>query len=224
MGLQDDSTARPATTARGARTRRLILDVAGELFSQTAVSQVRIEDIAEGAGVSVGTLYKHFTNKQGILLAFTTEAIDEFEARLEEARANASPLMRVYAVGDAYSAFAREHPVSYRFMVLRAMQPDDSPELKEIQADLSRRTQLLVLQVATDLKEAMDAGETPRVPIDEMITFLWAFWYGMTSLMIRRDGSAIPQELADRSIERGRDLIRRAAAHFEAHPEPLPPL
>lgn len=206
---------------KSVRTRRAILDAAGQIFTNRDVNSVKVEEIAEAAGVSVGTLYKHFTSKQGILLAFVSDSMDIIEVYMEEARRLPNPLDRVYAAGDAYVRFAIERPESVRFSAVRVMQPDRSPELVEIHQALSARTQKLVLGIATDLKEAMTKGQTPAVPIEEIMLFLWALWNGMTSLMVRQDGTAIPAETAQRSLELAREMLRRAALHFVEHPEPL---
>lgn len=207
---------------KSVRTRRAILDAAGLIFTNRDVNGVKVEEIAEAAGVSVGTLYKHFTSKQGILLAFVSDAMDIVERYMAEARELPNALDRVYAAGDAYVRFAIERPEAVRFSAVRVMQPDRSPELAEIHQALSARTQKLVLGIATDLKEAMTKGQTPSVPIDEIMLLLWALWNGMTALMVRQDGTAIPAEAAQRSLELAREMLRRAAAHVVEHPEPLP--
>lgn len=207
---------------KSVRTRRAILDAAGKIFTNRDVNSVKVEEIAEAAGVSVGTLYKHFTSKQGILLAFVSDAMDIVEVYMAEARQLPTALDRVYAAGDAYIRFAIERPEAVRFSAVRVMQPDRSPELVEIHQALSARTQKLVLGIATDLKEAMTKGQTTSAPIDEVMLFLWALWNGMTGLMVRQDGTAIPAEAAQRSLELAREMIRRASAHAIEHPEPMP--
>ena len=207
---------------KSVRTRRAILDAAGQIFANRDVNAVKVEEIAEAAGVSVGTLYKHFTSKQGILLAFVSDSMDIVERYMEEARQLPTALDRVYAAGDAYVRFAIERPEAVRFGAVRVMQPDRSPELVEIHQALSARTQKLVLGIATDLKEAMTKGQTTPAPIDEVMLFLWALWNGMTALMVRQDGTAIPAEAAQRALELARETMRRASAHAIEHPEPLP--
>lgn len=219
-GAPSSNGATPAAT-KSARTRRSILDAAGLIFAKRDVNSVKVEEIAEAAGVSVGTLYKHFTSKQGILLAFVSDGMDIMERYMAEARSLPVALDRVYAAGDAYIRFAVERPEAVRFAHVRVMHPDPSPELAEIHQALSARTQKLVLGIATDLKEAMTAGQATVAPIDEMMLFLWALWNGMTSLMIRQDGTAIPPEAAERALELARDIMRRAGMHAKEHPEPL---
>lgn len=58
------------------RTSR-ILTSASRLFRDTGYGAVRIEDIAQAAEVSVGTLYNYFANKGDLLLAIVSMEVEE---------------------------------------------------------------------------------------------------------------------------------------------------
>lgn len=58
------------------RTRR-ILEAASRLFRDHGYGAIRIEDIAAGAEVSVGTLYNYFANKGDLLLAIVSMEVEE---------------------------------------------------------------------------------------------------------------------------------------------------
>ena len=58
------------------RTRRII-EVASRLFREHGYGAIRIEDIAAGAEVSVGTLYNYFANKGDLLLAIVSMEVEE---------------------------------------------------------------------------------------------------------------------------------------------------
>lgn len=58
------------------RTRR-ILEAASRLFRERGYGAIRIEDIAQAAEVSVGTLYNYFTNKGDLLLAIVSMEVEE---------------------------------------------------------------------------------------------------------------------------------------------------
>lgn len=208
------------TLSKSARTRSTILAAAGGIFTTHNVASVTVEQIAEAAGVSVGTLYTHFPSKQGLLLAFVSESFAVVEQGMAEAHALPKAIDRVCAAGDVYLKFAVENPAAMRFAVSRVLQLDPSPELQEINQELSDRTQRMVLTIAADAREMMSDAETPPVPIDEMMVFLWGLWNGVTGLVIRQDGTAIPPELAARALELARVTLKRAALHALEHPEP----
>lgn len=87
-----DEPAPPVTVAperaRGQRAdarrnHKRILEAARELFAEHGFD-AQIEQIAARAGVGVGTVYRHFPNKEDLLLALIDA---RFEALAEEARA-----------------------------------------------------------------------------------------------------------------------------------------
>jgi AcrR family transcriptional regulator len=59
--------ARPQ--ARGIATRRKLLQAAEALFARRGYESTGMADVAERAGVGVGTLYHHFPDKRALLLA-----------------------------------------------------------------------------------------------------------------------------------------------------------
>lgn len=65
-----------AATARGRRTRAKLLEAAAEVFAERGYSATRIADIVQRAGISQGAFYRHYPDKNAVLMAVTREAID----------------------------------------------------------------------------------------------------------------------------------------------------
>jgi AcrR family transcriptional regulator len=55
--------------ARALVTRRRLLEVAEQLFARAGYEGTSMADVAERAGVGVGTLYHHFPDKRALLVA-----------------------------------------------------------------------------------------------------------------------------------------------------------
>lgn len=71
-------SARQGLRARQKADRRQrILESASHLFQKMGYEAARIEDIAEGAELSVGTLYNYYTNKGDILVATVAMEVEE---------------------------------------------------------------------------------------------------------------------------------------------------
>ena len=75
-----ESPAPTRTPAQG-RRRAKVLDASEALFSAHGYSQVKMEDIAREAGVSLGTIYSYFGSKSGIMAALIEPATARMEAR-----------------------------------------------------------------------------------------------------------------------------------------------
>lgn len=63
---------------------RRILEAATTLFRQVGYDSARIEDIAEMAGVSVGTFYNYYKNKGDMLMATVSMEVEEVLAAGDE--------------------------------------------------------------------------------------------------------------------------------------------
>src|SRR3954451_5344424 len=70
-----------------AATRVKVLKTAGRLFRERGTHSVGVNEIAEVAGVSKLTLYRHFDSKEGLIQAFLEAGSDVMLGRLERAAA-----------------------------------------------------------------------------------------------------------------------------------------
>lgn len=59
-----------------ATTQRLLLDSAVTLFSQKGYAETTLQEIAEGAGLTKGALYHHFSGKEDLLRRLHDEMIE----------------------------------------------------------------------------------------------------------------------------------------------------
>ncbi len=76
-------------------TRDAILDAAASAFNTGGASAVRMEDIAAGAGIAVGTLYNYFRDRQSLvasLLRSRTQVLLDALDAAAEASEHAEPL------------------------------------------------------------------------------------------------------------------------------------
>jgi AcrR family transcriptional regulator len=88
--------ARARPQARGLATRRRILAAAETLFTRRGYEPTGMANVAERAGIGVGTLYHHFPDKRALLLALIDDWGDRELARSRDAGGvarlfNASP-------------------------------------------------------------------------------------------------------------------------------------
>lgn len=72
---EKDSTEEglPLREKAKAMYRQAILDAAEQVFGTKGIRGARIQDIAKVAGVSVGTVYNHFAQKDDIVIALATD-------------------------------------------------------------------------------------------------------------------------------------------------------
>lgn len=75
--LDVTETASRAGNSRGRRSRERLLAAAADCFGERGYSATRISDITAAAGMSQGAFYRHFKDKNDILVEALREPLDE---------------------------------------------------------------------------------------------------------------------------------------------------
>lgn len=91
-----------------AATRAKILEAATRLFYERGTLAVGVNEVAEAAGVSKVTLYRHFENKDDLVAEFLRRRSDRVSAWLRAVAAEASGPERVLALFDALERWFAE--------------------------------------------------------------------------------------------------------------------
>ncbi len=79
--------AEPRKIPRQERSRRLVarvLDEAARLFSERGYQETTTNHVAEAAGVSVGSLYQYFPNKDALVVAVAERHLDDAAQQMGE--------------------------------------------------------------------------------------------------------------------------------------------
>jgi AcrR family transcriptional regulator len=140
------------------RTRLTILEAARARFAGVGYEAATIRDIADAAGVSVGSVHAHFGDKQVLLLAcFHAQidaAVDEALSTLDEQAPLVDQL--VHCGRCLYRAYLR-HPALSREMVRTTLFPGpDTPDDEQLAHFLT--------EVARLHRLALERGELERLP------------------------------------------------------------
>ncbi len=167
-------------------TRAKIVRVAEHQAVALGLENVSMHSIARELGWSATALYRYFANKEAILAAARTAALDKLSDALEAAIAGPGDAWEVSrAVGDAYVAFAFENPDAYRLIFsLTQPNPADYPDFARA---LSRSRANMTLYV-----ERMVAGGGLETDPNVLGHLFWAGLHGLISLQMTgkiRDGA-----------------------------------
>ncbi|WP_422924620.1 TetR/AcrR family transcriptional regulator [Singulisphaera sp. PoT] len=132
-----------------------ILAAAARLFAERPFAEVRMGDIAEGAGVAKGTLYLHFKDKEALFRAMVAEVsgrrLDEVQARMAGVSGSGEQLRAL--IQDAVR-FSGEYP--HYLETIHHL--DGNPPRGEDSAIRSRRERLFDL-IEGLLREGHASGE-----------------------------------------------------------------
>jgi AcrR family transcriptional regulator len=160
---------------------RQILDAALAVFAERGLAAARLDDIAKRAGLSKGTIYLYFPNKEELFREVVRNSVIAFiergEARLEEL---GDPLQALDAWMEGYWAWLRS-PVFPAMHRLVNSEFHSFPDLAAFYAkEVIERAHRLVCGM---LERAMDAGQLRRMDAlvaARMLSALFvthALWY-----------------------------------------------
>jgi AcrR family transcriptional regulator len=89
------------------RNRQRLLTAAGELFAERGLD-ITLHDIADRAGVGVGTAYRRFANKEEVIDAYFERKLDEVAQLAEEALHDPDPWNGLVTYLEQVSALQME--------------------------------------------------------------------------------------------------------------------
>ena len=160
-----DATPRSEPGGGPARTgaRAAIVDAALSLVAERGMAGVTMSALAERAGVSRPTLYKHFPDVPHVLAAWAGEEIDRFHAALTEDLATVDdPLARVERYVRAQLEEFASHAHRFGFAHMDAGVPD------EVMATIHRKTRELRAHLERALVDGIASDEL-RADLDPVL-------------------------------------------------------
>ncbi|MGC2652467.1 MAG: TetR/AcrR family transcriptional regulator [Mycobacterium sp.] len=169
---------------RAVQTRQWLLDAAAQVFAEHGYAAATTNRIAERAGVSIGSLYQYFPNKDAILHALMDAHVDAGERLLKERLSGGLPprlddALRVVirAVIDNHRQDPRLHRVLFeeaprapaflaRLHELEEQVTDATVRLLEQQPEARAGTALTARIVVATIESLVHRLITAPVPVD----------------------------------------------------------
>lgn len=172
---------------RKRRTLDALLHVAEEIFRERSVEEVTVEEIAERAGVAVGSIYNHFGSKGGLHAAVVEQALDTDRRYMDRAyTADRSAIDQLYAAAEEYLRFYLDHPDYFRMLAF-PRSPGQYTAGRELSERLAKAVDEQNARMVTALRDGVESGKLREVDPAEVATILWAAWNGIISLAWRPD-------------------------------------
>lgn len=107
--------------ARSRATTEAILDATARILGERGWMGITTNAVAETAGVSIGSLYQYFPNKQALIEAVTRRHFDEVLAVLQSATDAATPrTRRIAAFVEGMIAVHSRYPAAHRMLLEHA--------------------------------------------------------------------------------------------------------
>ncbi|MBL8227890.1 MAG: TetR/AcrR family transcriptional regulator [Bryobacterales bacterium] len=194
--------------AASARTkgdpRQAILQNAAELFAEAGYQNFSMRKLAGRIGVSPGTIYNYFEDKDALLDAICVQAFQKLgERQLAIPKAHLDPLQALRIGMLVYIQFGMDYPAHY------AATFQMEGEIHK-RSDVVSQKELIGRNCFSGLIEAVqraaDAGLLVDKPAEEIAQAIWAASHGVVGLLTN---ARIPFLLTDRLAANTVELVLR---------------
>jgi TetR/AcrR family transcriptional regulator, ethionamide resistance regulator len=204
------SKAKPAPAGRGRRAarasgderERAILETAERLLEERPLSEISVDDLAKGAGISRPTFYFYFPSKDAVVLTIIDRLVAAAAGSREEALqtlAAGDPRAGLrQALADLYGAFRSRRAVSLAAAELRMTNPEarelwsqvmegwvaDTTAVIEAErargaappGEPAREVAIALVQMNERVQYASFTGESPSLEQDRVLDVLVEIW------------------------------------------------
>lgn len=204
------SQAKPVSNGRGRRAarasgderERAILETAERLLEERPLSEISVDDLAKGAGISRPTFYFYFPSKDAVVLTIidrlVVAAADSREEALKMLAAGEPRAGLRQALADLYGAFRSRRAVSLAAAELRMTNPEgrelwsqvmegwvaDTAALIEAErargaappGQPARDLAIALVQMNERVQYATFTGESPSLDEDRVLDVLVDIW------------------------------------------------
>ena len=172
------------------------------------IEMMSLRAAARDLGVSSGAVYRHFADKEALLVEIVYRAFEELGDKFKDIRPegdiSTSPqhaIERSFAIGRSYMKFAHENNTMWRLMFGRIgcrcrerMMVTDPEKMRYTMLDVATETSL----------DLWRAGALPREPDIKDIRYMWSALHGAADLT--QSGSRLDcgdyMEIANQTIRR----------------------
>ncbi|WP_426437894.1 TetR/AcrR family transcriptional regulator [Bradyrhizobium genosp. P] len=110
--------------------RALLIEIARGFIASKGLRSLKVRDVAEAAGCSIGSVYNEFGDFDGLILTVNRETVQALTATLGAVPAG-DPVDQLHGLADAYLGFATEHANLLRSLFEHRME-DDRPFPEDI--------------------------------------------------------------------------------------------
>ncbi len=143
---------------RGHQRVDLILDTAASIFAERGYEAATTNAIAEQAGISIGSLYRYFPDKEAILQAWAYRYTERVRTHFEQAFRNAGPEVPLATLLDRlidpYVALYRDCPVYTQILLGADVSADMAAADMALGHDMIGQTAAMLRRRAPHLSEA----------------------------------------------------------------------
>jgi AcrR family transcriptional regulator len=142
-------------------TKHRIIEASVKLFNENGLDSVRLQQIAEEVGISVGNLAYHFKNKEAIVESVFEQVFEEFDIIFRQYLVSPNMTDFDLQIAEFYVFFTKNHFYLSEFFKSNASSP---PHVQHWQVGVTKmmiqlRSRLQFLSMKGDLQPEIQSGQ-----------------------------------------------------------------
>ncbi len=174
------------------RRRLQILEIARGIIASKGLRSLKVRDVADAVGCSVGSVYNEFDDFDGVILTVNRETVQALTARLVSVPSG-DPVRQLYGLAETYLDFFTENANLLRSLFEHRMEddrpyPDDILQMVMDAFALMHSPLVRVLPNADDVKIAL------------LSRTLFSAVHGIISLGLEERMVAVPPQLLRQQV------------------------
>jgi AcrR family transcriptional regulator len=175
------------------RRRILMLDIARDLIAAKGLRSLKVRDVAEAAGCSIGSVYNEFGDFDGLILTVNRQTVQALTTRLIGVAAD-DAIRQLHGLAATYLEFATTHANLLRSLFEHRME-DDRPFPEDILQMVMQAFELMYPPLVRLLPE--------RDPHDIALLarILFSAVHGIISLGLEERMVAVPPEALRQQLQ-----------------------
>lgn len=186
------------------RRRNTIIDAAENVIFSKGLEQATMEEIAEKAELSKGTLYLYFKNKQDLYIAICERGSNMLNKRFSKIiTADHTGIELIRLMGETYLDFVHNHPDYYNaFMYYETLKNTEELENSEMAQTCEENRREAMTYMIRALQIGMQDGTIDdSYDPKELAIVLWSCTRGITTMDHMRQTGHHFKMLDDMDIE-----------------------
>ena len=154
--------------------RNMIINAAEKVFFTRGISNATMDDVAETAELSKGTLYLYFMNKEDLHYALCLRGLDIMAGELIKAyKKNLTGAENIYEIAKAYLKFTEKFPDYFNVIMSFESSSLDNVDPKYRDYILKASSPLMVFTKVV-VKGGIDGTIRQDIPAKELAVILWS--------------------------------------------------
>lgn len=187
--------------AKRLETGRRVLEAAVTLMQKEGLQALQIRTIANKAGYSVGSVYKHYPDIDKLIIAVNSITLEGMMERLSDAVAKAgTPLDRLKALARTYLHFAKDQSNLWRGLFEHHLAGNDEIPKEHKQQNVALLTligkELAELNPSLDSDSLATRSRTCFAAVHGMVTFsMEGRFVGLSGEMLEKELDFLVEQL-----------------------------